>query len=440
LNAASSSGVKSISLLTATCIVIANMVGTGIFTSLGFQVGPLPSGFAILFLWFIGGVCAFCGALCYAELAAALPRSGGEYHFLSYIYHPSVGFLSGWLSATVGFAAPIALAAMAFANYFASLMPGYSPVIFSIGIVVLATLVHIRSVVFGGRFQTVATLFKVALIVVFIGLGLFSAHTEPIGFLPKAGDGGLITSAPFATSLIYVMYAYSGWNASTYIVGEVRDPGRNVPLSVAVGTGLVVVLYLALNAVFLHVAPLGELKGHLDVGHVAATYIFGEKGARLMAGLICIGLVSSISAMTWIGPRVTMAMGEDCRLMRFLAWKNSQGVPSLAIVVQTLIVITLLLTASFEKVLTYVQFSLTLCSFLTVLGVIVLRQTQPALPRPYKTWGYPVTPVVFLAISGWMLFHILRSNPRESLAGLGTLLLGFVLYLISPARPQPAAA
>ncbi len=431
---------KTISLLTATCIVIANMVGTGIFTSLGFQVGPLPSGFTILFLWLIGGICAFCGAVSYAELAAALPRSGGEYHFLTRIYHPAIGFLSGWLSATVGFAAPIALAAMAFAKYFASLAPGASPAALAIGIVTLAAIVHLRSVVIGGRFQNVATTFKLVLIVIFIGAGIFSAHAEPLSFLPKAGDSALITSAPFAISLVYVMYAYSGWNASTYIVGEVRDPSRNVPLSVALGTGLVAVLYLALNAVFLHVAPLDALKGQLDVAHIAANYIFGPAGGRIMAALICIGLISSISAMTWIGPRVTMTMGEDCHALSFLSWKNAQGVPSRAILVQLAIVITLLLTASFDKVLTYVQFSLTLCSFLTVLGVFVLRRTQPALPRPYRTWGYPVTPIVFLLISGWMLAHILRSNPRESLAGLATLLLGFVVYFFSPTRPKPLPA
>jgi APA family basic amino acid/polyamine antiporter len=416
------------------------MVGTGIFTSLGFQVGPLPSGFTLLFLWLIGGVCAFCGAVSYAELAAALPRSGGEYHFLSRVYHPAIGFLSGWLSGTVGFAAPIALAAMAFAKYFASLSPSTSPVLLSTGIVTLTTIIHLRSVVIGSRFQNIATIFKLALILILIGAGIFSAQNEPLSFLPQPGDGALITSAPFAISLVYVMYAYSGWNASTYIVGEVRDPSRNVPLSVALGTGLVVLLYLALNAVFLHVAPLDALKGQLDVGHVAANYIFGPAGGRIMAALICIGLISSISAMTWIGPRVTMAMGEDCRALSFLAWKNGQGVPASAIVAQLVIVIALLLTASFDKVLTYVQFSLTLCSFLTVLGVIVLRQTQPTLPRPYKTWGYPVTPVLFLVISGWMLAHILRSNPRESLAGLATLLLGFVVYFLSPSRPEPIAA
>ena len=417
------------------------MVGTGIFTSLGFQVGPLPSGFAILFLWLLGGICAFCGAVSYAELAAALPRSGGEYHFLSRVYHPAIGFLSGWLSTTVGFAAPIALAAMAFAKYFTSFATALSPLTVSIVIVTLATLVHLHSVLLGSRFQNVATAFKLSLILVFIGAGLFvPTHVEPISFLPKAGDGALITSAPFAISLVYVMYSYSGWNASTYIVGEVQNPARNVPISVALGTGLVAMLYLLLNAVFLHVAPLEALKGQLDVGHVAANYVFGTAGGKIMAGLICIGLVSSISAMTWIGPRVTMAMGEDCRALRFFAWKNVNGVPSRAIVLQLAIVILLLCQGSFEKILTYVQFSLTLCSFLTVLGVFVLRHKQPDLARPYQAWGYPFTPAIFLLISGWMLFHILRSNPIESLAGLATLLLGFIVYFASPVRPPAVTA
>lgn len=417
------------------------MIGTGIFTSLGFQVGGLPSGFVILFLWLIGGICAFCGAVSYAELAATLPRSGGEYHFLSRIYHPAVGFLSGFLSVTVGFAAPIALAAMAFAKYFAGFTPGLSPLLLSIGIATFATLVHLRSVIFGARFQNVATIFKLALILIFIGAGLFaSRHVEPLTFLPQPGDSALVTSAPFAISLVYVMYSYTGWNASTYIIGEIHNPARNVPLSVAIGSGLVTLLYLALNAVFLHVAPLGALDQQLDVGHVAAKYIFGENGGHIMAGLICIGLVSSISAMTWIGPRVTMAMGEDCHALRFLARKNANGVPSRAIILQYLIVVALLITSSFDRVLTYVQFSLSLCSFLTVLGVIVLRWTQPDLARPYKAWGYPLTPIVFLAVSGWMLAFLLKSKPEESLAGLATLLVGLAVYFLSPTRPPSESA
>ena len=425
---------RSISLLTATCLVVANMIGTGIFTSLGFQVGDLPSGFTILALWLLGGICALCGALSYAELAAALPRSGGEYHFLSAVYHPAVGFLAGWISVTVGFAAPVALAAMAFGKYFSHAAPGAPPLAMSLAVVVLVTAVHLRGAGLGSLFQNVATALKVLLILALIGAGLAAADTQPVSFLPAARDAALITSPPFAVSLIFVMYAYSGWNASAYIVGEIRDPSRNVPRSLALGTLIVIALYLALNAVFLHTAPIDELRGKIEVGHIAATHIFGPAGGRIMAGLICAGLVSSISAMTWVGPRVTMAMGEDCGALRFLGRKTRAGVPAVALLAQGCVVVGLLLTATFEAVLTYLQFSLTCCSFLTVLGVIVLRVRRPELPRPYRTWGYPVTPLIFLGVSAWMMWHLLRSHPMESLAGAGTMLLGLLIYFLSPTR------
>jgi APA family basic amino acid/polyamine antiporter len=416
------------------------MVGTGIFTSLGFQVGDLPSGFAIMALWTIGGVCALCGALAYAELGAALPRSGGEYHFLSAIYHPAVGFLAGWVSATVGFAAPVALAAMAFGTYLSGVIPNVPPIVLSLGVVWLATLFLLRDVKVGSAFQDGATVLKVALILVVIGAGFFVAHGQGVSFLPASGDGKLITSAPFAVSLVYVMYAYSGWNASTYIVGELRDPARAIPISVGFGTLLVMALYLGVNAVFLHSTPAGEMAGKVEVGLIAGAHLFGAAGGKVMAVFICAGLVSSVSAMMWIGPRVTMAMGEDLRLLSFLARKTQHGIPVPATLVQFAIVNGLLLTLTFDKVLTYVQFALQLCSFFTVLGVIVLRIRQPHLPRPYKTWGYPFTPLLFLAISVWMLAHIYLSNTKESLAGLATMALGLIIYFLSPkTAPTPAA-
>ncbi|MDB6120247.1 MAG: amino acid permease-associated protein [Verrucomicrobiaceae bacterium] len=427
-----SSSRQGISLLTATAIVVSNMVGTGIFTSLGFQVGDLPSGFTIVLLWALGGVCAFCGAVCYAELAAALPRSGGEYHYLAKVFHPAVGFVSGWLSATVGFAVPIALAAMALGTYFNGVYPGSSPLTVSITVCIAVTLVHLNGINVASHFQNLATWLKVALILVFIVAGVLVTKGQPVTFLPVAGDGKLIASAPFATSLIYVMYAYAGWNATTYIVGEVANPGRTVPLSVAIGTLLVSGLYIGLNMVFMHVAPISELAGKIDVGHVAATHIFGEQGGRIMSGLICLGLVSSISAMTWVGPRVTMVMGEDVRLLSPLAAKSKAGVPWVALLVQLAIVILLLCFALFDQVLKYVQFSITLCSFLAVLGVMVLRFTQPGLPRPYRAWGYPITPLIFLGLSACMLYYTLKGSPQESLAGLGTILLGLLIYFVSP--------
>ncbi len=433
------SPVPRISGLTATSIVVANMIGTGIFTSLGFQVGGLPSGFAILMLWLVGGVCAMCGALCYAELAAAMPRSGGEYHFLGKIYHPSLGFMAGWISATAGFAAPVALAAMAFGDYFKGVFPGVPPQLSSLVVVWLATPLLLGDAKLGSRFQNLMTVLKVVLIIGVIVAGFFAQHSQPVSFLPRPGDGGLITSAPFALSLVYVMFAYSGWNASTYIAGEVRNPARMILMSVSLGTLVVMGLYLAVNAVFLRSTPLTEMKDKVEVALTAGPYLFGAAGTRIMAGLICLGLVSTISAMMWIGPRVMVAMGEDLRGLRWFAKRTRHGTPVRAILTQFTLVHVFLLTSSFDQVVSGATFILQTCSFLTVLGVFVLRFRQPSLARPYRAWGYPVTPLVFLAVSSWMLWYLLCFKRVESLIGLGTGVAGLIIYLISSkiAAPSP---
>ena len=429
---------RRISGLTATSIVVANMIGTGIFTSLGFQVGDLPSGFAILMLWLVGGVCAICGALCYAELAAAMPRSGGEYHFLGKIYHPSLGFMAGWISATAGFAAPVALAAMAFGKYLTGVLPGVSPLIASLAVLWLATPLLLGNTRLGSRFQNAMTVLKVVLILGVIVAGFFAGHAQPVSFLPQAGDGGLIVSAPFAVSLVYVMFAYSGWNASTYIAGEVRNPSRMILLSVGLGTLLVMGLYLAVNAVFLRNTPMAAMAGKVEVALTAGPYLFGTAGTRIMAGLICLGLVSTISAMMWIGPQVMVAMGEDLRGLRWFARRNRHGTPVRATLAQFGLVNVFLLTSSFEQVVNAAMFVLQLCSFLTVFGVFVLRFRRPDLVRPYRTWGYPVTPLLFLAVSAWMLWHLLCSKQVESLVGLGTAASGLILYLLSAKTPAPS--
>ena len=426
-----------ISLLTAACIVIANMIGTGIFTSLGFQVGDLPSGFAIVLLWTVGGICAMCGALSYAELAAALPRSGGEYHFLREIYHPSLGFLAGWISATVGFSAPVAIAAMPFGTYLAEIFPTTNPLLAAIASVSLVTFVLLCDLKLGSAFQIGSTILKVALIAVLIAAGFLAARTQPISFLPIKGDGALIASAPFAISLYWVMYAYSGWNASTYITGEIRNPRRNVPSSLIFGTIIVIILYVCVNAAFLRTTPAAEMIGKQQVALIASTHIFGPTGGKIMAAFICLGLISTVSAMMWIGPRVTAVMGEDLGILRRLSRRSERGIPINAILTQFVIVNLMLLTATFQAVVNYVQFSLTLCSALTVLGVFILRWRRPNLERPYRAWGYPITPLIFLAISGWMLWHLLAegSTRLPSLLGLGTAALGLIIYFISPKTP-----
>jgi APA family basic amino acid/polyamine antiporter len=432
---------RTVSWVTATAIVIADMVGVGVFTSLGFQVSDVTSGFSLLLLWIVGGIVAICGAFCYAELAAMFPRSSGEYNFLRRIYHPAFGFVAGWLSATVGFAAPIALAAMAFGVYFTSVVPNLPPQLFGLpiswqlflGVVMtwLAALVHLGGVWLGGAYHNAWTALKLLFIAVFIVAGFTFGNLQPISFAPSAADLTTVASAPFAVSLVFVMYSYSGWNAATYIVGELREPTRNVPRALFLGTGIVIVLYVALNAVFLISTPLPELAGQLDVAIIAGRHIFGELGGRIVGALICLGLVSSISAMTWIGPRVTMTMGEDVPLLRLFARKSRRGAPAAAIVFQLLIANLLLLTQSFEAVLDFIQFSLAFCSFFTVLGVIKMRMTDPQLPRPYRAWGYPVTPLVFLIVTLFMMYYLVVNRPLQSLAGFAMMLAGLGIYYMS---------
>src|SRR5271163_3218204 len=396
----------TISWITATAIVVADTIGVGVFTSLGFQVIDITSGFSLLLLWVVGGIVAICGAICYAELAAMLPRSSGEYNFLRRIYHPAFGFVAGFLSATVGFSAPVALAAMAFSVYYRSVMPDAPLPWPGLAVVWLVSLVHLSGIRHGSAFQNIWTAVKLLLLLAFLLSGLVFGSRQPISFAPAADDLSFITSAPFAISLVFVMYSYSGWNAATYIIGEIADPNRSLPRALFLGTAIVIVAYVGLNAVFLSVTPMQELAGQLDVAMIAGSHMFGAFGGRVVGMLICIGLISSISAMMWIGPRVTMTMGEDMPLLRVFSRRSKKDVPAAAIVFQLLVSTLLLLTGSFETVLDFIQFSLTFCSFFAVLGVIKLRITQPKLARPYRAWFYPVTPLVFLAVMLWMMYYL----------------------------------
>jgi basic amino acid/polyamine antiporter, APA family len=431
---------RSIGVYTAIAVVAANMIGTGVFTSLGFQLFSLNTGFAIVALWLVGGLAALCGALSYGELSGAMPRSGGEYYLLSRIYHPVVGFLSGWVSVAVGFSAPIAAAAMAMGQYLSRVLvqtgviaTSSQPVtVTAVAItgVTLISIIHLLTVKVVSRFQIVFTTLKVSLILLLIICGFALAPAQPVSFLPDRAGFDSIFTAGFAMSLIYVMYAYSGWNAAIYVASDVKNPGRYLPLSLVFGTLVVILLYAPLNAVFMYSAPIAQMKGQVDVGYIAASHIFGSTGGLIMGLLISIGLVSAISSMVWTGPRVTQAMGEDIRILRFLSARNANGVPHVSLLFQYVLVVALILTSTFESIVNYIGFILSLSAFLTVAGVFVLRVTQPRLPRPYRTWGYPVTPIVFLLVTGWMMFFVIRARPMVMLAGAGTLAIGLVVYVL----------
>ena len=419
---------RTVGLATCTALVVANMVGTGIFTSLGFQVGEIPSRPAILVLWGLGGLLALCGALCYAELSAALPRSGGEYHFLGQIYHPALGFMAGVVSIVVGFAAPMALSAMAFGSYLHGLFPGVLPLAASVAVVVLVSLIHLHDLRLSSVFQIFFTGLKIALVLFLIAAFFNAPASTPSAAAPWTD---YMLTAPFAVSLMFTLYAYTGWNAATYILGEVRTPGRIIPFALAAGTLAVMALYLGLNAAMLHAAPAGALAGQLNVAQVAAQGVFGQGGGRLVAGIIALGLISSISAMAWAGPRVAMVIGEDHpHAFGWLRWRTAAGIPAAAVLGQSLLTLLLLFTSAFEQVLVYTQFSLLTCSFLTVSGVIVYRFTQPDLPRPFRVPLYPLTPLLFLAISAFALIDTAAAKPSEALLGALTLLGGLGIYAV----------
>lgn len=421
----------TVTTATAIAICVADMVGIGVFTSLGFQVLDITSGFSILLLWLVGGLAALSGALSYAELGAMFPRSGGEYNFLSRSYHPAIGFMAGWLSATVGFAAPVALAAMAFGSYAAGVWPEAPKLLLGVALVWGVTLVHLMGIEHGSRFQNISTVLKVALILAFIVAGLALGNPQPVSFSPAGADPAQIFAAPFAIGLVYVMYSYSGWNGATYIIGEMEDPQRSVPRAIIAATLIVIALYVGLNAVFLYTTPISAMAGKIDIALIAGTHVFGDAGGRFVAFLICFGLISTVSAMMWIGPRVTQVMGEDAPVFGFLARRSPNGVPSRAILLQAAVATLLMMTQSFEDVLEFIQFAITLSSFATVLGVMVMRWRNPELPRPYRTPLYPIPPLVFLGVTAFMMYYLAASRPLHALAGLALMASGLVIFWLS---------
>ena len=413
------------------------MIGTGIFTSLGFQLADIPISWVIILLWIIGAILAFTGAACYAELGAKLTRSGGEYHFLRETLHPALGFVAGWVSATVGFAGPVALAAMTFAAYLSGSFPFLPEMPLAIGILCVVTLFHVISLSHSSRFQRLFTAIKLLLILLFIICGfVLVPESQLTHLIPQREELHWILTPGFAVSLIYVSYAYTGWNAATYLIGEMEDPKKVLPRALSLGTLAVAILYIGLNLVFMHVAPVQSLAGKIEIGFVAAEYIWGNTGARMVGGLLAILLISTISAMVFAGPRVLGVMGEDYRLFAGLAKVNRKGIPARAVLTQSAISLIFIISGTFESVLIFAGFSLGLTSLFTVAGLMRMNYSNPDNKPPWRSRWYPWTAWIYIGFMFWTLIFLLIDQPLESLAGLGLMLLGWLIYELSRKREK----
>jgi APA family basic amino acid/polyamine antiporter len=420
--------------MTATLLIVASMIGTGIFTTTGLMVAEINSLPAILICWACGGVLALTGALSYAELATLYPENGGEYLFLSRIYHPVVGFIAGFASLVAGFSAPVAASAIAFAYYLDAVFPGIPARPVAIALIVILSALHAGRITIGSRFQNVFTFTKVILIAGLIIAGMLFADLTQIAAPAPVGIGSAVMSSSFAVGLVFVSFAYTGWNASIYISGEIIEPQRHLPRSLFFGTAIVTLLYLGLNIVFLSAVPATELAGVVEVGHVAAVALFGEPAARILSAMIAVGLISTIGAYIMTGPRVYEAMGAYFPRLGFLTGRRQDSGPIAAIVLQGLLAILLVLNASLSNLLTYVGLTLSLFAALTVAGVIVLRITQPDLPRPFRVPGYPLTPLLFITLIIWMSWNVIGERPMEAIAALATIVIGGGLYAALGAR------
>jgi len=420
---------------TAISIVIANMVGTGVFTSLGFQLLDIQSVPVILLLWIIGGVLALCGALCYAELGATLPRSGGEYNFLGQIYHPAAGFISGWVSSTIGFAGPTALAAITSATYLNAVYPQVPVVAAASALVLGVGAVHLGSRRGSARFQLLFTGLKILLIGVFIVAAWYQVEAlQAVRWLPHSTDLALVGGGAFAVALIYVNYAYTGWNAATYLVGEVEGAALHLPRILLIGTAVVMVLYVLLHAMFLSVAPMDAMRGKLEIGYVVAGYAFGDAGSSLVGLMLAILLVCTVSGMVIAGPRALQVIGQDFHALRWLARENQHGIPVVAIGFQTAVTLILVLTSTFEAILVFAGFTLALNTLLTVMGVWVLRRRRPQQRGAFRVPWYPWPVVVYVGITLWTLLFVLYERPVEALVGAGLIVAGWLFYWVSKDR------
>ena len=428
---------RKLGLFPVTNIVIANMIGAGIFTTSGLLMRDLNSPMLMMLLWIIGGIIALCGALCYGELGAAIPHAGGEYIFLSKLFHPVFGYLSGWVSFFVGFSAPIAASALGFSEYFTRAFPqilewGDPEILkkfYAILIIMVFTFIHMRGIELGSRVQNYLTLLKVVLIAGLIiigfssGNGNFNHLFQGTGLSSNTGGWKIM-----GLSLMWIMFAYSGWNASAYIGSEIKNPVKNLPRSLILGTGLVLFFYFCLNLLYVYAIPPEDMKGVISIGGLAVENLFGSSLENIFSILISFALFSSLSAFIILGPRIYYSMAKDGYFFKFVSEIHPVfHVPSKSILLQCIIAIVVVMSGTFDQILTYMGFSLGIFPIVAVIGVIKLRYSKKSA---FKMPGFPVVPIFYLITSVSILILSFLERPTESSIAIFTVMIGIPAYFV----------
>ncbi len=413
---------KKYKLDTATYVIIASMIGTGVFASLFFQVESLPSGSAIMLLWLAGGLVALCGGLSYAELSGFFPRSGGEYEYLTKIYHPALGFSAGVCTLVVGFAAPLAGTALNLGNYFAPIL-GLSPdtigtKVVAVLSILLITVIQLFGVDMSAKFQNISTIFKIGLILVLIVVPFCGFHyvESNVSFEVNQETIRLATSGSFFSCLALLYYAYTGWNTSVYIASDVDDPKRTLPLSILIGIAVVVTVYMLLNYAFLRVCSYEEiLAGGSSIGNTMISKIFGDstigwlKITDLFSFLMSLALLATLSSFMLASPRVAEIFGKDYPVFRVLTKGSDNGAPYVSVIAMGVMAILFTMFSNLRSILDYVGFSLSIFASLAVFGLYIMRWRKPETERPFKAWGYPVTPFIFIAINMAAIYYSVQT-------------------------------
>ena len=415
---------------TAAALVISSMIGTGVFTSLGFQLVELQNTWSIVIIWVLGGAFALIGAFTYAELGTNFDESGGDYIFLSKLIHPLVGYVYAWTSLTVGFTAPIAISVMAMQSYLSPINPTLFTPWFGVVVILILTAVHSFSLGQSGRFHNISTGIKIGFILLLIVLGFSYMPVQENAIDLSTTWQQEIMLPGFAVALVYVTYAYTGWNAAAYIVDEINDARRNLPKALIVGAALVTLLFVLMQIVFLKHASVAQLSGKVEVAFIAFKNLFGTQSGRWVSYFIAIQLIATISGYLWTGSRITFAMAKDHSLWRKLAVKNKNGIPVRALWFQAVVAILLTLTGTFEQVLLYASFVLQLMGTLTVASIFWLKGRKDAYRSPLK----PFLQIAFVLFSLWVLGYMLFERPAESTIGLLFVATGIGTYFLSKRR------